>query len=243
MAVEGPRALSTRANRGSQLLCAWSGPAFVLVFLIGLLVAGFVPPPAPALGANRIAHEILDSRDRIRVGLILALASVGLYAYFSAGLSVQLKRIEGQHSPMTYAQLGLGVLAVLLVIFPLMWLLTAAYRPSRSADLVHLLSDMAWFPFVGAWMTVVFQWLATAVAIFQDDREDPVFPRWAGYFNLWVAAQSLPSTLLFFVHDGPFAWDGIFSFWFALTAFAGWILVMAALMIRAANRQARVRPL
>lgn len=226
-----------RPNRGSQLLCAWAGPVFVLVFLAGLLVAGFVPPPSPALGAERIADEIVRDREQIRAGLILALASVGLYAFFSAGLSVQLKRIEGLHSPMTYAQLGLGVLAVLLVIFPLMWLLTATYRPGRSEDLIHLLSDMAWFPFVGAWMTVVYQWIATAVAIFQDERETPVFPRWAAYFNLWVAAQSLPSTLLFVVHDGPFAWDGIFSFWLALTAFAGWILVMFVLMLRAVNRQ------
>jgi hypothetical protein len=211
----------------------------VLVFLVGLIVADLVPPPSPDLSAEELADRIVGQRDEMRVGLILALASAGMYGFFSAGVSVQLKRIEGTFSPMTYAQVGLGVLAILLVIFPLMWLLTAAYRPERADELVQLLSDMAFFPFVGAWMTVVFQWIATAIAIFGDDRDEPVFPRWVAYFNLWVAAQSLPSTLLFFVHDGPFAWDGIFSFWFALTAFAAWILVMAYLLIQAINAQSR----
>ncbi|MHB8691243.1 MAG: hypothetical protein ACYDHH_08350 [Solirubrobacteraceae bacterium] len=88
-------------------------------------------------------------------------------------------------------------------------------------------------------MTVVFQWLATAIVILQDKRAEPIFPRWAGYLNLWVALGSIPSTLLQFVHRGPFAWNGIFSFWFGAAAFGIWILVMSVLMISAVKRQAR----
>ena len=153
-------------------------------------------------------------------------------------LTVQLKRIEGRHSPLAYAQLGLGVLAILEVIFPMMFLLAAAFRPDRAASSVQLLSDIALLPFVGAWMTVVFQWIATAIVIFQDTSPDPAFPRWAAYLNLWVAIASIPSSILQFVHRGPFAWNGILSFWFAAAAFGIWILVMSVLMIQAIKRQA-----
>lgn len=86
-------------------------------------------------------------------------------------------------------------------------------------------------------MTVVFQWIATAIVIFADDREQPIFPRWAGYLNLWVAIASIPSSLLQFVHHGPFAWNGVLSFWFGAAAFGIWILVMSILLIQAINRQ------
>jgi hypothetical protein len=225
-----------RANTRALRICAWSGPVFVAAFLIGLLLAGLVPPPSPGLSAHDFADALISDRTRFRIGLLIGLASSGLYAFFCAGLTVQLKRIEGDRSPMSYAQLGLGVLAVLLIIFPLMFLLAAAYRPARGDDTVQLLADIALFPFVGAWMTVVFQWIATAIAIFSDNAQHPVFPRWAGYLSLWCALQSLPSSLLFFVHDGPLAWNGILSYWLALTAFAAWILAMSWLLLQPPRR-------
>jgi hypothetical protein len=149
-----------------------------------------------------------------------------------------MKRIEGRHSPLAYVQLGLGVLAILEVIFPMMFLLAAAFRPERSVQDVQLLADIALLPFVGLWMTVVFQWLATAIVILQDTSSEPVFPRWAGYLCIWVAIGSVPSSVLQFVHHGPFAWNGIFSFWLAAATFGTWIMVMSALLIRAIKRQA-----
>jgi len=44
--------------------------------------------------------------------------------------------------------------------------------------------------------------------------------------NMWSASTG-----------GPFAWDGMFSFRLALAAFAGWILVIGVLLMRAVKRQ------
>lgn len=220
-------------SRLTLTICAWTGPMFVLMFVIGMLLAGLIPPPSPGLTAQAFEDALLAHRTYFRIGLLIALASSGLYAFFTAGVSVQLKRIEGDRSPMTYTQLGLGALTVLLIIFPLMFLMAAAYRPSRDANTIQLLADVALFPFVGAWMTVVFQWIAIALAVLTDTSKQPVFPRWAGYLNLWCAFQSLPSSVLFFVHHGPFAWNGILSYWLALTAFAGWILITTWLLLSA----------
>jgi hypothetical protein len=233
----------TRARITSQLICAWCGPVFLVLFFLALPLANLLPPPSPGLSAHQFAHQLIGNRTEFRIGLILGLAAMPLYGFVCAVLMVQMKRIEGRYSPFSYAQLGLGVLAILEVLFPFMFLLAAAFRPGRSDQLIQLLSDVALLPFVGAWMTVVFQWIATAIVIFQDKREEPIFPRWAGYLNLWVAIASVPSTLLQFVHHGPFAWNGLLSYWFAAGAFGIWILTMSILMIKAIRRQALdIRP-
>ena len=45
-----------------------------------------------------------------------------------------------------------------------------------------------------------------------------------------------PSCLLTFFKTGPFAWNGLLSFWVAAGAFGAWFLVMTPLMVRAAAR-------
>ena len=227
----------TRASMFSQRVCAWSGLAMMLPSLIGLLLADLVPPPAPGLTAKELTHQLLAHPTDLRIGLLLTAAAAPAYALLSAGLAVQMKRIEGRYSPLAYAQLGLGVLAVLEILFPIMVLLAAAFRPGRSDALVQLLGDVALLPFVGLWMTTAFQWLALAVVILQDRRPNPIFPRWGAYLSIWAVVAELPSTALFFVHGGPFAWNGIFSWWLALACFGGWTVAVSALLLRAVKRQ------
>lgn len=62
----------------------------------------------------------------------------------------------------------------------------AAYRDDTSPELVRLLNDMAWVPFVGMTSTAVVQAGALAYSMPGDRRPVPVFPRWAAYLNLWV---------------------------------------------------------
>ena len=64
------------------------------------------------------------------------------------------------------------------------------------------------------------QCLSIAAAILNKADQD-VFPRWLGYFNVWVAVLLLPAVLLPFFKHGPFAWHGIFEFWLAALVFFG----------------------
>ena len=94
-----------------------------------------------------------------------------------------------------------------------------------------------WAVGLGAWFTVVPQWAVTGIAILQDTREQPIFPRWSGYANLWFAVLSLPSTGLYFLKVGPFAWDGMLAFWLAGGAFFGWAIIMTVVMLKAIRQQ------
>ena len=225
-------------NQRTHIACTWAGPLFVLFFVLGLFIAGDIPPPSPSLTPLQIATIFKEHTTSIQIGLLIVLACQGLYAIFCAELTVQMRRIEGEHSPLAFAQLGLAVLAILLAIVPMMFQLAATFRINERSDFTfQLLSDLTWLPFIGAWFTVVPQWAVTGIAILQDTREQPIFPRWSGYANLWFAVLSLPSTGLYFLKVGPFAWDGMLAFWLAGGAFFGWAIIMTVVMLKAIRQQ------
>ena len=64
-----------------------------------------------------------------------------------------------------------------------------------------------------------------AFCVLSDKKPQPVFPRWFGFFNLWIATGFLVGEAVAFSQVGPFAWNGAAAFWMAATFFFGWILV------------------
>ena len=161
----------------------------------------------------------------------------GLTAPWVAAISAQMKRIEGEYAPLTYLQLGTGMLGVLILILPMFAMQVAAFRPDRDPDLQLLTNDLAWIPFIGIYICAVLQNIAIGVCALSD-TEGKVFPRWLGYFNLWIALLFFGGTLIYFFKSGPFAWNGIFAFWLPLSLFALWIGVMFLVLRSAIQRQA-----
>lgn len=150
-----------------------------------------------------------------------------------------MKRIEGQSSPLAYAQLALAALIIIEFIFPLYFLQAAAFRPGRSPETLQAYSDVGWLLFVGVVCTAVLQFLLLAVAILVDDRAEPIFPRWFGYFTAWCAIAFAPGSLCVFTQDGPFAWRGLFCWWIPLTAFGVWFIVATPLLLKIIAKQER----
>ncbi|MDT7645424.1 MAG: hypothetical protein QOC75_2424 [Pseudonocardiales bacterium] len=222
----------------SQRLCTWTAPVFLVMLLGGLLVlANFVPLPAPNLSAQQLADIFTSNPNKIRLGLVVAMLGTALMGPFTAVITVQLKRIEGAHSPFAYAQLSLGVMIPVVIILPMTSLAAAAYRGDRPPAVIQALSDQAWLLFVGAFYAFVIQLVVTGLAILRDGSERPVFPRWLGYLNFWCAIGSLPAAGLYFVMDGPLAWNGILSWWLPVVAFSVWVLSMFVTLLGAISRQ------
>src|SRR5262245_31969983 len=101
-------------NARTQMLCLWCGPAALVVFVVGIwFVAGLVPPPTPHDSAQEISDLYRDNTDAIRAGLVLGIVGAALTGPWVAVISTQMKRVEGAYHPLTYVQLGLGMLGVL----------------------------------------------------------------------------------------------------------------------------------
>lgn len=226
-------------NTKNQLICAWAGPVFLLLFFIGFWpISKFFPPHLPSASAAEIAAIYQQDTNMIRLGLLVMMIGSAFLAPFVAVISIQMKRIEGQFPVLAYTQLGSGALGVLILTIPIMVFTATAFRPERSAELTQLFNDLGWMMFVMPFGPAVIQSLAIGLAILSDKRPQPVFPRWLGFFNFWVAVLFLPSGLLTFYKLGPFAWNGLIAFWIPTIVFGAWFMVMFPMLLKAIKSQA-----
>ncbi len=230
-------------NTKNQLLCTWSAPVFLTLFAIGWwFIAWFVPPPSPAAGAEEIAQIYRDNAVSIKMGMVIAMFSSGLVAPFLAVISTQMMRMEGRFSVLSFTQMLCGAMGVVTFLIAVMIWLTLAFRPERDPQLTQLLNDLAWLLLTVTIGPAFIQNIAIAIAVFTDRNTKPVFPRWVGYFNIWVPAAFIPAMLVPFFRTGPFAWDGIIGFWVPLVDFGIWTWVMFFLLRKAIREQALERP-
>jgi hypothetical protein len=223
----------------TQKICAISG--YVCIVLFGLAfwpTSKFIPVPGPGLNALQVASLYQNNANGIRFGMLIMTIAGSLVAPFVAVISVQMKRIEGVSPILTYTQLASGSVGALFFIIPALVFGAAAYRPDRAPELTLLLNDLAWFFMVMPVGPAIVQNLAIAFAILGDKRKHPVFPRWLGFFNIWVGLFILPGGLMTFFKSGAFAWNGLLSFYVAGTVFGVWFQVMVFQLFKAINSQA-----
>jgi hypothetical protein len=225
------------ANTRTQMICLCCGPLGILVWLLGFaLLGGLISPPSPHWTALHIQHFWQTGTDGKRAGLLLTMIGATLTGPWVAAISTQMKRIEGFYSPLSQTQLGMGMIGILLFIIPVMMMQAIAFRPHRDPSQMLLVNDMAWIPFVGVWCCAAVQNLAIGMAALKPGQT--VFPRWVGYFNFWTALLFCPGSLLYFFKSGPFAWNGLLSWWFVVLVFTLWFGVMFVAMLGAIRSHA-----
>lgn len=221
-------------NRTVHKLCAWSGIGCLVLMATGFVgLARFFPPPAPSLNAQETTRIIIDHAAAIRWGMILTMAAAVLLGVFAVEIAIQIRRIEGNYPVLALIEFGLGMLFVLEFLYLLFFWQTATFRADRAPQLIELLNDMAWIPFVGLTGTAVLQVSAFAIAIFLDRRPTPVFPRWLGYYNLWVALIFCAGTFNVFFKNGPLAWNGFLAWWLPVIVYATWLIINSVYLLRA----------
>ncbi len=226
-------------NFSMQRVCAWSCIGFAAIFTVGFwLFSGFLPPIRPSDNAQQIAAIYNADGDMIRVGLILSLTGCVSFPLFGGVLAAQTRRIKSASPAFAYIQIAGAAGATVVIMLALVFMLAAGFRSDAlDPDVVQGLNDVAWIMFIITFPPFLAWCIALAMAIFSDTSENPVFPRWAGYFNIWIPGLFLPPVLLVFFKSGPFAWNGLVTFWVALTDFFVWMIVMFILVLKAINAE------
>jgi hypothetical protein len=217
-------------------VCAWCGPATVVISLIGLLIAGVLPIP---LGSESSVEQVVNfySHDtRVLAGLVISSIGVCFVFPLVAVIGVHMVRMEGRTPILTFLQLITGAATSICLLLPLLLMTTIAFRPDRNPELTVTLNDIAWLLFITPIAPFMIQNVAIGVAILNDKRR--TLPRWVGYANFWIAFSFIPDPLAFFFHSGPFAWRGIFIFWLALTTYSVFLIVMGLTLRKAISESA-----
>lgn len=209
---------------------------FMAMFGVGfILIAGFVPPPQPTADPDQIAQLFRAHSLAIRVGMCVCVLGSGFLLPWGGAISAQLRRIEGWPA-LTHTWTAANALLTVEFIFPCLWWAVAAFRPESDAQLIQRFNDMAWLSFMGIISTALIQCLVLAVATFQDNSSDRIYPRWFGYYQLWTLVLLTPDLVVYCFKTGPVAWNGIFAFWTEITIAGLWLILTAHMTARAARR-------
>jgi len=214
-------------NRLLERFGAWCGVLYLAVFGTGwLLVARFFPPIPPGAGPEEVAAQFQDRHLPLMLAAVLMMCSTFFLFPVSALLVLVTRKIE-RHTGMLTLMMGFTLATYLVFNFytPFSFAM-AAFRSDRNPDLVQYASDYGFLQFMGGIPMFVLVWVLIAYGVLvMSPREDPIAPRWFGYLNLWIAVLYLPELLVFFFHDGPFAWNGLIGFWIPAVLFIVFFVV------------------
>jgi hypothetical protein len=215
---------------------AWSGLVFAAFFVVGWLgVVHWVPPPAPSSTADVTAARYRDRTDQIRLGFLIVFLGQIAFPMFGAAIAAQTRRIRQAPRALSYAQLVALGCANMAMVGPITIFFVAAFRPERAPETTQLLNDIAWLSFMVAFPPFVAWAFAIGMAILCDTSAEPIYPRWSGYFCVFVGIIQMPAGALVFFKTGPFAWNGLFPFWLPAGVFFGWIVAMSCLTAAASR--------
>ena len=222
-----------------QMFGAWSALIYCVLFGIGWTIAMGVmfPPISPSADEATVVALIQNNIVTIRVCMIFIMFAAMFMIPFAGVLGSQICRIEGGVGMLTITVI-LGTFSnAIFTFYPPLWWLIASFRPERLGAITYFLNDAAWLQFIGAVSLFITMVMAQAIAAFIDKSEDKIFPRWSGYFCLWVFVLQLPVSFIFFFHSGPFAWNGVIGFWLPAIVFFIYFLVTFHLIRSYIKRQ------
>jgi hypothetical protein len=224
--------------------CAWMGPAFTAMWLLG---AGpfahfvFVPPPSASDSAATTVKDYTDHLTGVRIGCLIMILSSALYGFWGAAVSMYARPAETGRPVLFYAQtICMAACVVVIMIIGFFWGV-AAFRPGHTTpEVTQALNDVGWFGvlFTGAPFT---GWcFALAAAILGDRSARPWYPRWVGWFTIWAGLLYVEAGLILFFKHGAFSQNGFMVFYVPVAVFFVWICTMSAMVIRAVDAEKRV---
>ena len=200
--------------------------------------AGFFPPPGPSVSAADIAKYYEENRLAILLAATATMNLAGMAVLWVVSVWSQLQRIETSTAQtLSMVWLAVGVFNMCWFYPAGLFWTAAAGRDTFTPETIKLLHDIGWLSIVMPVFATTIQGFAAAFAIFSDPRDEPIFPRWGAYFNLWIGILIMPGAFAGFFKTGPFAYNGLFDLWLAFLWFSLWFFVNSFLVLKASRRQ------
>jgi hypothetical protein len=221
-------------------------PIGLVLLVIGFWpLARYIPPPSAADTSAQIARFYQHDTTAIRLGLLIVFISFMTYEPLVAVISrLMLRRYRD--NALAWLQLGAGTGSWLFLLVPTMILSAAAFRPDRSPAVTQAMHDIGWFFFFMGFVPFVVQSIAITVFVFEDTAHPgdrgPLFPRWVAYFGIAFEVLFALGGLCTFYKTGPFALQGLLTFWVPLGMYGAEILVLTWVCHKAIVSEVELAP-
>lgn len=213
------------------------GMAIVFGFSFTFLLH-MVPPPDPNMGGEELKAWYESRSGEIKIGATIAsYTSAFLVPYFIA-VGAQMRRLEQGFPAWTCATVVGGSLISIFLVLPPLLFGVAAFTPGRNPDATGVIHEFALLALTTTTQYFIFPWVALIVMSFRTPSvPHSPFPRWYGYWSIWLITMFELGAPAFNFKSGPFSWRGLFPFYTPFALFGVWIIVTSTLMLRSINRQ------
>jgi hypothetical protein len=225
-------------SRRIQLVCAWCGPAFVVLYGLSFIVLGHnYPPPDPLFTAQELVENFyLKYRDQILLGQSLSASFGILYLVWACQLAVQMSRREPTPI-LSIIQLCGGLLTGwILMCSPALWAWCAEVAGAVNPDTIKAVHFLSWYLYdMTYWITTV-EVIALFILVMADRSKPALMPKWAAGLALFSGLSFLPLTFLPYFKSGPFALNGYWSFHVAFISYGLFTAIIGPYMARDIKR-------
>lgn len=208
--------MDKETKRLIQMGIAWCGPAFVVGYLVFWAVLGHNLPPPNFVGMTPeqlISEYYGKYQNEISIGMIGCCVVGLIYLPWSCLLASMLKDSDGSLGVLSFMELTGGALTAWLLAFcPAMWAACAMYANSIDPGIIKFMHSLTWYIYDCTFMITSVQ--LTGLGLYTVfNRQQTIFPAWAGWCAIAVGIIFLPLVLIPFVSGGPFAVGGSWNFY------------------------------
>jgi hypothetical protein len=207
--------MNDNTKRSVEIAIAYCGPLFVLsyTFFWGILGHNIPPPNMMGMTGEQLIAEYYGKYPEIGVGMIGAAFAGLLYLPWSCLLASMLRDRDGNLGVLSLMELSGGLLTAWLLAFcSAMWGACAILVAQVDPSVIKLMHTMTWFIFDCTYMITTIQLTGLGVYVILN-RQQSIFPSWAGWCALATGASFIPLSIMPFVSDGPFVVPGMWNFY------------------------------
>lgn len=224
-----------RRNRKlDQWIAFWTVPFFFNLFgIVFVPLSWMMPPRSPSSSSAQIV-DFMQSHNLLIACAILTL-SFGLAPLSNAVYLIQIKRMSV--SPVLRYSVMVGSMtgAIVGMLFPMFCFGLGAFRSGYAPSTLAMLYDFGYLAYIGSLGCFCVMWMAFGLAIILDQNN--VLPKWLGYYTVWQYVTELMAAPVWICKSGPFAWNGLMTFWFAMVLYVSWQIIVYVCIYRAIKNQ------
>ena len=238
MNIPAPGPVGQRVLLWVGIVCA------VLYALAYVYLLDFLPPPAPIMSTDQVVQLYAASNTKFRFGVGVMILTGAFFVPMSIPISIQMARMERGFPYLAILQILTGLVGAWIFAWPAVLWGACAFTVDRLPDVTVALHQLAWLSFITPgsffWMQIGSVGLAAVLA---EPRTPGAFPRWFGWLTLFAAFEmSVPPTFSEMFWTGPFAWNGVLTYWVTVILYTVWLTTAMVLIFRQLRRDEVATP-